>query len=155
MCHRSRLRSTAPCGRVVKHCQLSLPLKSATDLKSSSDCSQKTKSRPACEQLPCPVRVSSPILATKICPRRLQEPPRCLQDASKSLQDASKMPPRCAHEPLSCLHRANHYGLLPRQCPSTKGGLAVVRLRRASSIINSRSSAWAYFFLHLGTPLGP
>ena len=80
--------------------------------------------------------------------------PRCLQDASNTAQDAcktpriskmpprrpetpsrpSKTPPRCAHGPLSRLHRANHYGLLPRQWPCIKGGLAVFRPRRTPSI---------------------
>ena len=75
-------------------------------------------------------------------PRHLQEKPRRLQDAfqdlqdaskslqaaSKSLQDASKSQPEWLPADASCRR------LLQTPWPSTKGGLAVVRPRRASSI---------------------
>ena len=63
-------------------------------------------------------------------------PPRRLQDAFKGLQDASNMPPRRPQGASKSLQEAPRR-LQDAACcawPSTKGGLAVVRPRRASSI---------------------
>ena len=105
------------------------------------------KTPPRCLQEP-PRRLQEP-------PARLQEPPRCRQDAFKTPSRPPKTPPRAPKTPpraskmlprhakslpvskisQRCLSAvAKHDGRLSNQWPLTKGGLAVARPRRASSI---------------------
>ena len=64
--------------------------------------------------------------------KRLQSPPKRLQDPPESLQDTPTCLQLRASRPLP---RAGSKSLLLRPRPFTKGGLAVVRPRRPSSIL--------------------
>ena len=69
--------------------------------------------------------------------KRLQSPPKRLQDPPESLQDTPTCLQPRASRPLP---RAGSKSFLLRPSPFTKGGLAVVRPRRPSSIRNLRMS---------------